>query len=260
MSAAPTHWLATMALRTGLGDAADSGVSDETAVETAWPWVADFLGITQDELAKGVADTLRIGRADLSSRDPSALAFLPKAQAIRLGVLPVGATDRELVVATSDPLDFDAEREVAFLSSRRTVFEVVPPEELTADQAKAYDEAKVSARETIGGDQLDEAYDRVQLDPSFEGTVPYHPESVVKVERLILYEASKQGATEIHVAPRGSVGRVQFEVGGELKTFVRVPLQITAGVVDRLRSLAGLEEDGMDRQSGTVPLLIADSK
>ena len=238
----------------------DSGVSDETPMDKAWPWVADFLGITQWELAKGVGEALRLPAADLANADPSALAFLPKVQADRLGVLPIGVTDRELVVATSDPLDFEAEREVAFLSSRRTVFEVAPPDELAAAQQKAYEQATASARETIGGDQLDEAYNRVELDPSFEGTIPYHAEAIIEVERLILYEASKQHATEVHVAPQGSVGRVRFELDGQLKTFVRVPLKIMAEVVDRLRTLAGLSDRGTERESGTVPLLIAGAK
>ena len=260
MSDAPSHWLATIALRAGLGDALSAGVSDDTPLEEAWSLVADFLGITQEQLGKGVSEALRLPTADLAGADPSALAFLPKEQADRLRVLPIQATDRELVVATSDPLDFEAEREVAFLSSRRTVFEVAPPDKLTAAREKAYEQAPASARETIGGDQLDEAYDRVQLDPSFEGTVPYHAESVIKVERLILYEAAKQGATEVHVAPVGSVGRVQFELDGQLKTFARVPLKIMAEVVDRLRSLAGLSHIGTERESGTIPLLIADAK
>ena len=110
----------------------DSGVSVETSVEKAWPWVADFLGITQEELAKGVAEALRITTADLASVDPSALAFLLQVRADRLRVPPIAVTDRELVVAISDPLDSEAEREVTFLSSRRTVFEVAPPDELTA--------------------------------------------------------------------------------------------------------------------------------
>jgi len=260
LSDASTHWLATIALRADLGDAMSSGVSNETPVEKAWPRVADVLGKTQEELAKGVAEALRLPVAHLTAVEPSVISFLPKEQAERLNVCPLRSTDRELVVATSDPLDFEAEREVGFLSSRRTVFEVAPPEEVLRAREKAYSQAAASARETIGGDQLDEAHGQVQLDPDFEGTIPYHSEAVVKVERLILYEASKQGATEIHVAPRGSVGRVQFELNGELKTFVRVPLKIMAEVVDRLRTLADLPHSGTERQSGTVPLLISDVK
>ena len=260
LSAAITHWLATVALRAGLGDAMNSGVSDVTPVEKAWPWVADFLKIPQSELAEGVGQALRLPVADLSAADPAALAFLPKDQAERLNVFPLRVSDRELVVATSDPLDFEAEREVGFLSNRRTVFEVAPPEAVSEAREKGYSQAKTSSRETIGWDQLEEAYGQVELDPDFDGTIPYHAESVIKVERLILYEAAKQGATEIHVAPLGSVGRVQFELGGELKTFVRVPLKIIAEVVDRLRTLADLPHSGTERQSGTIPLLISGAK
>ncbi len=260
MAEASTHWLATIALRAGLGDAMNSGVSDTTPVEKAWPWVADFLGIAQTELAEGIGQALRLPVADFAAADPSALSFLPKDQAERLNVFPLRVTDRELVVATADPLDFEAEREVGFLSSRRTVFEVSPPEALAEARDQGYSEAQTSSRETIGGDQLDAAYSQVELDPDFEGTIPYHAESVIKVERLILYEASKQGATEIHVAPRGSVGRVQFELGGELKTFVRVPLKIIAEVVDRLRTLADLPFSTTERQTGTIPLLISGAK
>ena len=138
MSANNTHWLSTLAQRAGLGDVSETGPTDATPLLEAWQMVANSLGVTQTDVAKGIAGTLHLSVADLSSADPSALTFLPERPAMTYGVFPLQATDRELIVATSNPLDLDAEREIAFLSSRRTVFEVAPPDELNATSKTAY--------------------------------------------------------------------------------------------------------------------------
>lgn len=252
-----THWLTSLASRAGL-DASDSGLPPDASPDEAWPWIADFLEITQWDLAQGVANSLRLSVADLQQSDPGALMLLPADLAKKRGVLPLRATDRELVVATSDPLDVDAEHEIAFLSSRRTIFEVCPPEPLMEAVAAAY--SRPHARETVESERLDEAFARVQLDPSFSGTMPDDPEPIIKVLRLILYEASTGDVGEIHIAPRGSVGRVQFEEDGQLRTFIRLPLKVLTRVVQRLRGLAQIPFSHAERQSGQIPFRIAGAK
>lgn len=161
VSADNTHWLSTLAQRAGLGDASGAGLNGTTPIFEAWQTVANSLGISQADVAREVAGALQLPVADLASADPAALTFLPEGPASTYGVLPLRATDRELIVATSNPLDFDAEREIAFLSSRRTVFEIAPPDALSPASENAYGKAadakEALAREAAAAEAVPEA-------------------------------------------------------------------------------------------------------
>jgi CheY-like chemotaxis protein len=233
------HWLTTAASRGGLGDASGSGLPVDQPIGEAWTWICDFLKCTPSELAGGVAQAFRLEIADLDKIDRGALALVPQKLAESLRVLPLHAGDREITVATSEPIDFDAERQIGFVTSRRTHFQVADPDALSAALRKAYSTSK--SREPIGGADLDAAYDKVQPDQAAIAKAPAHTrdDSIVKICRLILYEAVKAGATEVHMSVGASAGRVQFKVDGKLKTFIRVPIETLSNATARLRGMAG---------------------
>ena len=138
VTADSTHWLSTLAQRAGLGDSSGAGLTDATPILEAWQTVANSLGTSQADVAREIANLLHLPMADFASADPGALTFLSEGSALTYGVFPLRATDRELIVATSNPLDLDAEREIGFLSSRRTIFEIAPPDELRTASEEAY--------------------------------------------------------------------------------------------------------------------------
>ena len=228
VSAENTHWLSTLAQRAGLGDASGAGLTSTTPIFEAWQTVANSLGISQADIARGIAGALHLQVADLGSADPAALTFLPQGPASTYGVLPLRATDRELSVATSNPLDFDAEREIGFLSSRRTVFEIAPPEALSPALKEAYrraaDAKEALDREEAASDSAAEATTPVaataeavatEAAAAEVATEAPEPEEITETEiiraepfdqatttELILEEPSEQEAAETEsVAP-----------------------------------------------------------
>ena len=78
MSADDTHWLTTLAQRADLGDASGAGLNSTTPIFEAWKEVANSLGISQADVARGIAGALHLPLADLASADPAASTFLPQ--------------------------------------------------------------------------------------------------------------------------------------------------------------------------------------
>ena len=66
-----------------------------------------------------MTDTLAPAPADFSRVDPRVVALLAERWARRHGVLPIALESGTLMVATSDPLDLDAERAVSFATGHR---------------------------------------------------------------------------------------------------------------------------------------------
>src|SRR4051812_24251060 len=80
-------------------------------------------GLMSDaRLLELIAERLQIPVADIANGSAQARALLPERWARRFRVLPLHAEDGVLEVATSDPLNLDCERALAFATGRAIRF------------------------------------------------------------------------------------------------------------------------------------------
>src|SRR4051812_13086988 len=82
--------------------------------------------------------------ADFSYIDPRAVALLAERWARRHRVLPLAVDGGTIVVATSDPLDLDAERAIAFATGHRVRWELASTEDIALHLDRMYQEAPAS--------------------------------------------------------------------------------------------------------------------
>src|SRR5262252_798737 len=106
----PQHWLVDVARRAKLPDADRLDVPSSTPIKEAWSAVARVCRVGEPELASVVATRFRLNVARLDAAEPRALKLVPESVARRFGVLPLRETDRNIFIATSTPLDLDAEQ------------------------------------------------------------------------------------------------------------------------------------------------------
>lgn len=251
-----THWLVMAMERAGVGDASTCGLPPDASVARAWPWVADFLRVGPDEITAGVAKAFHLEVADLSASEPEALSLLPERHALRYGVLPIRSTDRDFIVATAEPIDFEAERELGFLSGRNTVFQVASPEDISKAIQVAYRESPKSKSVLENVDYAD-AVKGVRFPPEVATRAPAETgeDAIGGVVALILYEAVKAGVTEVQLTPRGSTGQVLLKSEAEFTTLLRIPVDVLVLVVERFGLLADLA-DSEDEAWGSLDVFV----
>jgi CheY-like chemotaxis protein len=139
------HWLVSVARAARLRGSDTLTVGSDTPTAEAWGRIAGVAG-SADQLAELVARHFRLPRADLARADPHARMLVPGAVARRLEVMPLGCTDRQLRVATADPVSMDAERELAHVSGRSVQNEIAPPQRIRDAIAAAYPEIAAEAQ------------------------------------------------------------------------------------------------------------------
>lgn len=132
------HWIAEVAKSAKLPEASTLEVPSDTEVGAAWDLVALRASLTDEALARHVARHFGLALADLTTADPHARRLLPGRVARKLQVLPLRYSDRNLWVATSDPVSMDAEREIAHVAGRNVHFEIAPPRQLAPVVLAAY--------------------------------------------------------------------------------------------------------------------------
>lgn len=233
------HWLALAMERAQMGDATGCGVAADATVSEAWPWVADFLGVTEDDVTAAVAQAFHLELADFSATQPEALSLLPKRHAVRYGVLPIRCTDRDFVVATAQPVDFEAEREIGFLSGRNIVFVMASPAAISKALQEQY-RKHPKVKSVLENIDYAEAVQSVSFPPEVSTRAPAEPgeDRIGGVVALILHEAVKAGVSEVQLTPKASTGQVLLKEDAGFTTLLKLPVDVLVQVTERISLLA----------------------
>src|SRR5687767_3335231 len=121
------HWLLRVAERAGLSGPEIVDLPANTPAREAWPVVTRAFSIDDMRLAIMVAEYFRLEVADLAHADPNAVLLIPEAMARKHQIYPLQESDRQILVATCDPTDVEAERALGFSTGRSAVFAVASP-------------------------------------------------------------------------------------------------------------------------------------
>jgi type II secretory ATPase GspE/PulE/Tfp pilus assembly ATPase PilB-like protein len=199
--------------------------------------------------------------------------------AVRLRAIPIHINDESLTIVMRDPLDLAAADEVSVLSGR-------PVERcgMAADAFKTlltsqYGTTAARMAERLGGEEegedlLDssniEAIDAEDLHRMAEQP------TLINLVNLIVLEAIRDRASDVHVEPFESELRIKYRVDGVLQDRPYPPKQLQPAIVSRIKIMAGMNiaerfvpQDGhialrfegrkVDIRVSTVPTLYGES-
>jgi type IV pilus assembly protein PilB len=247
------HWLKDVAGHAGL-ELNLPRRPDISAVRKAWPEVAKACRLPDDKFTQRVAGHFRIGVADVSTYDPQAVKLIPESVARRYGVLAVSSTNTSIVIATSDPANRAAHKDIVAHSSRQPVFMMASPSVLSQAMERAYAPARApkNALQTLVAQVAESDFQVVTnqgqgLFTSFELEDP----AVVKLADVVTQQGLRYRATEIHIEPGAQQGRVRYRIDGVLQHVVDLPSTAHDRLVARLKHLA-FEQPGHNPDDGFV--------
>ncbi len=262
-----THWMSAAAKRAGLEGADRLSFGPGTSVQDAWSTACQEFGMDPMELARAIASAFSMEAIDLTNAEPTAARLLPGSVARKFCIFPVRDENRYLVVATPNPADPNADQEVGFSSGRLARFAVAPPAEITGAIEQTYT-PDVGVESIL--DQLGDRADESSVEVLLEGDEPQPqavPEEdlaagpVVRLANIILNEAVKNRASDIHLQPLPSDGVVRFRTDGVLHNAMQMPLPVLSRVVSRIKIMSQLDiTDRLRPQDGRARLVIEGRK
>jgi type IV pilus assembly protein PilB len=255
------HWLKDVALHAGM-DINLPRRPDISAVRKAWPEVARACQLPDDKFTQRVAGHFRIGVADFSTYDPQAVKLIPESVGRRYGILALSSTNTSIVIATSDPANRAAHKDVVAHSSRQPVFMMASPSALSEAMERAYAPARApkNALQTLVAQVAASDFQVVTnqgkgLFTSFELEDP----AVVKLADIVTQQGLRYRATEIHIEPGAQNGRVRYRIDGVLQHVVDLPATAHNRLVARLKHLA-FEQPGQNPDDGFVVKIPPDTE
>ncbi len=193
---------------------------------------------------------------ELFEVDPAAVALVPQETAERYSVLPLSRVGATLTLAMVDPTNVFAIDDIKFMTGL-SVEPVVVSEGTLQNAIKKYygtsremELAKVmedlvastTAQPDYGEDidQLELEGDQEEIDlENLEKMAEDAP--VVKLVNVILVDALRRGASDIHIEPYEKEFRVRFRMDGVLYNIMTPPMKMRDALTSRMKIMARLD-------------------
>jgi len=253
------NWLINAAEKAGLQAGSNPPISAATPLDEAWRSVAQAYAVSEADLAGKVASLFRLSGASLDAIDPRAVKLVPEKIARKHHVLPLRESQNEIVIAISDPTDYNAEQAVQFTAGRRVVLQVAgyqaildainaqySPERAMEGLLRSMDVTLTDVR-VVESESVD------QVAASEAEAAP-----VIQLTNMVLHAAVACNASDIHLEPGRHQGVVRFRVDGVMRQYMQMPLIALTRVVSRIKVIAKLDiADRLRPQDGRTRVSIA---
>jgi general secretion pathway protein E/type IV pilus assembly protein PilB len=161
---------------------------------------------------------------------------VPKDIAKRFKVVPVAELDTGLMIAVSDPLDFDTFDALHALLKRDLEFVCATPEAIQTAYRKYFASADEAAEE-LEGSLGDVSITGEGSSGVAEGDTVDAP--IIKMVTMMLIEAYNMRASDIHLEPLEKRFRVRFRVDGVLAEMNNPPKKLQSAIISRLKIMSG---------------------
>ncbi len=199
-------------------------------------------GIVSDsDVSRTLAAQAHMDWIDISSIviPPQIINQIRAEEARRFKVIPVAFGETGLVVAVGNPLDIDTIDSLSFLLQRELELVCTSPQKIREALIKYYgtaDEAADVLQERIGEDidlglEIGDGADAAGVD---EAEAP-----IIRLVSMLLIEAHRAGASDIHLEPLDKKFRVRFRIDGVLQEMQAPPKRLQSAIISRLKIMTG---------------------
>ncbi|MGE5851222.1 MAG: type IV-A pilus assembly ATPase PilB [Candidatus Methylomirabilota bacterium] len=235
--------------------------------------------ISEDDITSFLSRQYGVPSINLShfEIDANVIKLIPSEIAQKHQVIPINRTGNVLTVAMADPSNIFAIDDIKFMTGFK-VEPVVAAETsiknainkhydssgMVDDIMKTFDDKDIEAMK-----EGDDAINVAELGQAAEDA------PVVKLVNLILTDAIKKGASDIHIEPYEKSFRVRYRIDGVLYEVMQPPTRMKAAITSRVKIMAQLDiaerrlpQDGrikikisgreMDYRVSTLPTLFGE--
>jgi len=202
--------------------------------------LVEMQAATWDQVYEALGELLGYRFVDLrTTRIPvEAIEAIPKSIARKHHLVPIGEEDGVLMVAITDPFDLQAMDSMHFYLNRDVRCVLAAPDAVEEAINKYYgiEESTVDnmlaefTESDLGIDTAPEKQDE-ETDDS----------AMIRLVQLLITEAVKMRASDIHIEPMKTKLRVRYRVDGNCQEMDSPPKKLQGPVLSRVKILAGID-------------------
>jgi type IV pilus assembly protein PilB len=216
--------------------------------------IIDKSYVSEQDLAVSMGRVLNVSPINLGrvSIPPDVIELLPRDTTYNYKVVPVSRLENRLFLAMADPLNVLALDDVKHIT-KLEVTPLIASEKAIVDKLTAFDATKSGSMEDIIQDaqkqseadaeadsveSVKEGMEEVNIDQlaASSGEAP-----VIKLANLIIVQAIKDRASDIHLEPFEKGMRLRYRVDGVLMDATPPPKQMQLALASRFKIMSSLD-------------------
>src|SRR2546429_7592152 len=179
--------------------------------------------------------------------DPAVVKLIPHDTAKRYQILPLSRVGASLTIAMVDPTNVFAMDDIKFMTGFNIEPVVASESSIQEGIEKAYGSSNQEDLEQVMQSMTELGEPDVELQSEetemeladLERAADEAP--IVKLVNLILTDAVKRGASDIHLEPYEKEFRVRFRIDGVLQSIMSPPLKLKDAITSRVKIMAKLD-------------------
>ncbi len=219
---------------------------------------------SEDQIVECLATEYGVPYAKLEARlhDPEIIDVLPREYIEQNLVLPLFVVCDTLTIALSEPSNLFLIEEIRSLSKMQVQIVAATPKDIrrmitTLPNSKVFViddiiEDSEAADVTLIEDAIEDIGDIEEI----AGQSP-----VIRLVNYVIFNAVKEGASDIHIEPAERCMRVRYRIDGRLHKSLEVPLHLLPAVTSRIKIMASLDiSERRLPQDGRVNVLLEGRK
>jgi len=199
---------------------------------------------TELDILKALANQFGMEMVSLSAMEipEEVIHSIPGDVARRYGVVPVYRTDSTIRVAISDPLDVETLDSLRFALKQNIEGVVAPPEEIKNALSTFYPAAEGTVESmlteiTEGSIALPT---EVQDLSTEDKDVNEQDAPIIKLVSLVILEAFRNRASDIHLEPMGRKFRLRYRIDGVLHEVESPPRKLQSAIISRVKIMGNM--------------------
>jgi type IV pilus assembly protein PilB len=219
---------------------------------------------SEDEIVECLAAEYGVPYAKLEARlfDPAVVDVLPREYIEQNLVLPLFVVRGTLTIAVSEPSNLFLMDEVRGISKMQVQIVAATPKDIrrmitTLPNSRVFviDDI-IEDSDTADVTLIEEAIEDIGDMEEIAGQSP-----VIRLVNYVIFNAVKEGASDIHIEPAERCMRVRYRIDGRLHKSLEVPLHLLSAVTSRIKIMASLDiSERRLPQDGRIHVLLEGRK
>jgi len=209
--------------------------------------LVDMKFISEEEMALALALQLKIEYIDLSdfTIDPKVIESIPKEVANKFTCVGIGLKDNILEVAMADPLDLNMIKDLQFITGYNIKPTISTASQILDILQKHYNPEKSLtevAEEFEGEEMMEFLPDDGLAEEEEPNEEEFRDSPFVKMVDLIIRNAIKRGASDVHIEAQEHHVRVRNRIDGVLQdSMPKLPKWTQPIIISRIKVLGGMD-------------------
>jgi type IV pilus assembly protein PilB len=205
--------------------------------------------VSEEEVTNFVSRQYGVPAINLSyfEIDPTVAKLIPYETAKRYQVLPLSRVGASLTLAMVDPTNVFAMDDIKFMTGFNIEPVVASEQAILERIEKVYGSSTEQDLESVMQQFGDSSDADLEIQAQAEEMALSELEKaadeapIVKLVNIILSDAVKRAASDIHLEPYEKEFRVRFRIDGVLQTIMNPPLKLKDAITSRLKIMAKLD-------------------